>query len=99
MSQRSNRLTRRLRVVQAVALFCLLAACQKSTPPATRAVSNITATVSPDGSVLIKTPSAEFDLSTRGYLQGFLVNNGRRSTLDEPAPNAGAMRPPSPARF
>ena len=89
MSKRSKRLTRRLRVGQALALFCLLAACQKATPPATPAVSNVAATVSPDGSVLIRTPSAEFDLSTHGYLQGFLVSNGRRITLDEPAPNAG----------
>jgi alpha-galactosidase len=89
MSKRSNRLTRRLRVGQALGLFCLLAACQKATPPATPAVSNIAATVSPDGSVLIKTPAAEFDLSSRGYLQGFLVSNGRRITLDEPAANTG----------
>ena len=94
MRRQSNALTRMLRTGHALALFCLLSACQKSAPPAaqadhaTPAVSRIEATARPDGSVLIKAPSAEFELSPRGYLQAFLVRDGRRVTLDEPAPNA-----------
>ena len=87
MRLQSNAFTRMLRTGQALALFCLLSACQKSAPPATQAdhatpaVSRIEATARPDGSVLIKAPSAEFELSPRGYLQAFLVRDGRRVTL------------------
>lgn len=94
MRRQSNAFTRMLRTGHALALFCLLSACQKSAPPAAQAdhatptVSRIEATARPDGSVLIKAPSAEFELSPRGYLQAFLVRDGRRVTLDEPAPNA-----------
>jgi len=34
--------------------------------------------------MVFKTPSAEFDLLPSGYLQSFLVSNGKRLTLDEP---------------
>jgi alpha-galactosidase len=94
MRRQSNAFTRMLRTGHALALFCLLSACQKSAPPAAQAdhatptVSRIEATARPDGSVLIKVPSAEFELSPRGYLQAFLVRDGRRFILDEPAPNA-----------
>src|ERR1019366_8007279 len=94
MRRQSNAFTRMLRTGHALALFCLLSACQKSAPPAAQAdhatptVSRIEATARPDGSVLIKAPSAEFELSPRGYLQAFLVRDGRRFILDEPARNA-----------
>jgi len=35
--------------------------------------------------MVIKTASAEFDLLASGYLQAYLVRDGRRLTLDEPA--------------
>jgi len=34
--------------------------------------------------MVFKTPTAEFDLLPSGYLQSFLVSNGKRLTLDEP---------------
>src|ERR1035438_6755739 len=41
------------------------------------------------GSVLIKTPEAEFELLPSGYLEGHLVKEGQRLTLDEPLPEEG----------
>ena len=38
------------------------------------------------GTVVIRTPQAEFDLLTSGYLEGHLIKDGQRLTLDEPAP-------------
>jgi alpha-galactosidase len=38
------------------------------------------------GTVLIKTPEAEFELLASGYLKGHLVKEGQRLTLDEPSP-------------
>ncbi len=41
------------------------------------------------GSVLVKTPEAEFELLPSGYLEGHLVRQGQRLTLDEPLRGEG----------
>ena len=52
------------------------------------AASSIIVTYSPNGPVVFKTSAAEFDLSPTGYLQSYLVSNGKRLTLDEPDADA-----------
>ena len=93
MSRQANVGRSLLRSGEVLALFCLLSACQKSAPPRAAdqpspAVSKIEATTNTDGSVLIRTPAADFELSPRGYLQAFLMKEGRRITLDDPGPHA-----------
>ncbi len=73
-----------------ILLFAVLGSVgcrQRSSPPAPqgRAVSAVLVTVNPGGPVVIKTASAEFDLLASGYLQAYLVKDGRRLTLDEPS--------------
>jgi alpha-galactosidase len=94
MNRQPNVCKSLLKAGEILVLFCLLSACQKSAPAPSAAnhpspaVSKIEATLRTDGSVLIKTPSADFELSPRGYLQAFLVKDGRHITLDDPAPHA-----------
>src|SRR5947208_603408 len=52
------------------------------------AASSIIVTYSPKGPVVFKTSAAEFDLLPSGYLQSYLVSNGKRLTLDEPDADA-----------
>src|SRR5205085_12098332 len=40
------------------------------------------------GLLVIKTPTAEFDITPRGYVQAFLLRDGKRLTLDDPAADA-----------
>jgi alpha-galactosidase len=65
-----------------------LGGCQQkpstSSPPS-RPTSAALVTVNPGGPLVIKTASAEFDLLASGYLQPYLVKDGGRLTLDEPA--------------
>jgi len=64
-------------------------ACEKSAttvggeeaPP-----SAVSVTVNPGGPVVVRTGSAEFDVLPSGYVQAFLVKEGKRLTLDEPGP-------------
>lgn len=57
---------------------------QQSPPPVQQARSSVQVTANPGGPVAIKTATAEFDLMASGYLQAFLVKDGKRLTLDEP---------------
>jgi alpha-galactosidase len=41
-------------------------------------------TVNPGGPVVLKTATAEFDVLPSGYVQAFLIQDGKRLTLDEP---------------
>src|SRR5579884_1099565 len=87
---------------RSVLLILLLswAGCRKEQPaaaaqPTTGPVSKITVDVRPGansgGGIVITTPAAEFHLLPSGYLQGFLLKDGQRLSLDDPAPNsAGA---------
>ena len=75
-------------------LFALMAACEKpkSDKPAAQskapAISKIVITANVAGPIVIATPDAEFDLAPGGYLQAFLVRDGKRLTLDDPAPGS-----------
>jgi alpha-galactosidase len=66
--------------------FALIGCQQKpsTSSPAPRPASTVRVTVNPGGPVVIKTASAEFDLLASGYLQGYLLEGGKRLTLDEP---------------
>jgi alpha-galactosidase len=57
---------------------------EQSPPPVQQPRSSVQVTANPGGPVVIKTATAEFDLLASGYLQAFLVKDGRRLTLDEP---------------
>src|SRR5580693_2106511 len=49
------------------------------------AQKHVEASVAPDGPVLVKTATAEFEMGASGYLRGYLIKNAHRLTLDEPA--------------
>ncbi len=51
-----------------------------------KAQTHVEVSVGKDGPVLVKTGTAEFELAGSGYLRGWLVKNGQKLTLDDPAP-------------
>ena len=55
-------------------------------PEAAGAQSRVEVSVAREGPVHVKTAAAEFELGASGYLRGWLVKDGRRLTLDDPAP-------------
>jgi alpha-galactosidase len=57
---------------------------EESPPPTQQRRSSVQVTMNDGGPGVIKTASAEFDLLPSGYLQAYLVKDGRRLTLDEP---------------
>jgi len=57
---------------------------QQSSAPAPPERSSVQVTVNSRGPVVIKTTSAEFDVLPSGYVQAFLLKDGKRLTLDEP---------------
>lgn len=69
----------------AVLLCVPLVGCNRvrSTPIPGQESSAISVTVTPAGPVVIKTPTAEFQLTAAGYLQANLLRNGQRLTLDD----------------
>ncbi len=46
----------------------------------------MTLKVNRGGPIVIKTAKAEFEFSPAGYLRGYLLKDGARLTLDDPAP-------------
>jgi alpha-galactosidase len=73
-------------VVQRLVLICLLSmfACQNGSSPGTTGPSKIVVTVNPGGPVTIRTTSAEFAVLPSGYVQAYLLEQGKRLTLDDP---------------
>ena len=74
----------------ALLLSLLLAVgCSQKLQPSPAAApsrpSEIKVTVSDGGPVVIQTATAEFQLSPSGYLQGALLKDGKKITLDQPA--------------
>lgn len=69
-------------------------ASEKPAAPAARvqAASAIAVTHASGGSVVIKSSTAEFDILPTGYVQGFLLKDGKRLTLDEPDASAAAVQ-------
>ncbi len=49
------------------------------------AQKHVEVSVAPEGPVLVKTATAEFEMGASGYLRGYLIKNAQRLTLDEPA--------------
>jgi alpha-galactosidase len=61
---------------------------QSAAPPSRP--SDIKVTVNDGGPVVIQTNGAEFQVLPSGYIQGFLVKDGKKLTLDEPRVGAPA---------
>ncbi|MGB9233073.1 MAG: alpha-galactosidase [Terriglobales bacterium] len=59
-------------------------------PPADVARSLVHVETGPAGSVILTTKTAEFRLLSTGYVQSFLIKDGRKSTLDDPAAGESA---------
>jgi alpha-galactosidase len=53
-----------------------------------QAASTVTVTHNPGAPVVIRSSSAEFDVLPTGYVQGYLIKDGKRLTLDEPDASA-----------
>ncbi len=71
----------------------MLTGCGRKTAPlndGSPLPSAISVTVHPGGPVAIKTGTSEFDVLSSGYVQAFLTQNGKRLTLDDPAPGSSA---------
>ena len=76
----------------------VLQGCEKSqtsapvtsqqTKPVTASVSRIEVQSAARGPLVIKTPTAEFEVTPRGYVKAFLLHNGQRLTLDDPTVDA-----------
>lgn len=65
-----------------LAVLSLQLACHRARPqlpPSAVAVS-----MKRDGPVIVKTSAAESDVLPSGYVKVYLINNGRKLTLDEP---------------
>jgi hypothetical protein len=56
----------------------------QQTNPVTASVSRIEVRSEAKGPLVIKTPTAEFDVTPRGYIKAFLLHNSQRVTLDDP---------------
>ncbi len=67
-------------------MACALAitACQEGSSPDTSGPSKVMVTTNPGGPVTIRTPSAEFEIRPSGYVQAYLLKQGKRLTLDDP---------------
>jgi len=74
-----------------VTVATLLLACNKTRPPksaekpAPTQPSNIKVDVNDGGPLVLTTSTAEFHISPNGYVQAFLLKDGKRLTLDDPA--------------
>ena len=74
-------------LVTALSVAMLAAmSCTLSSPPVSERTmpSAVAVTVNPGGPVVIKTQAAEFDILPSGYIQAFLVKDGKRLTIDDP---------------
>ncbi|HUU12734.1 MAG TPA: hypothetical protein VM182_03375, partial [Terriglobia bacterium] len=63
-----------------------ITSCSPTSPPAVEknASAAIAVTVEPQGPVVLKTASAEFHVLASGYIQAFMIKDGKKLTLDEP---------------
>ena len=63
--------------------------CSKEVPPVDQSMpSAVAVTVNPGGPVTIKTPTAEFEILSFGYVRAYLLQDGKRLTLDDPGAEA-----------
>jgi alpha-galactosidase len=74
--------------VAILVLTLITIACSHQPAPAPKAApshpSDIKVTVNDGGPVIIQTSAAEFQVLPSGYVQGFLVKDGKKLTLDAP---------------
>jgi alpha-galactosidase len=82
-------------LVAVTMVLTVLQGCQRSetAPPSANTpkaapVTTVEVRVSPAGSLVVATAVSEFDLTSKGYLQAFLIRDGQRLTLDDPSPDA-----------
>jgi alpha-galactosidase len=67
-------------------VLATLGGCARHVQPTSQTrPSSIEIRVSAAGPAVIKTGTAEFDILPSGYIQGFLLTDGERVTLDEPS--------------
>ena len=79
-------------LVIAPILFVSSCSQQQTKSPAKAQASEIQVNVKPNGPVIVTTSAAEFQLLPSGRVQGFLLRNGAKLTLDTPqssTPNPG----------
>ena len=62
-------------------------ATSEQSKPTTATVSQVEVQPAGAGPLVIKTSVAEYDVTSRGYVQAFLLRDGQRLTLDDPTSN------------
>src|SRR5947199_595116 len=75
------------------AIVIALSGCREQPSPPSRQAqssSSVSVTVNPGGPAVLQTASAEFDVLPTGYVQAWLLKDGKRLTLDEPQPGPAA---------
>ena len=82
-------------IVPVLAFVVAVAAvgCGKTQPPPTEKAapqSQVTVTVNAGAPVVVKSAEAEFDILPSGYVQAFLLKDGKRLSLDEPEAGASS---------
>jgi len=89
---RRHRISRLTGLCVALLTIFTLTDCKQS-PHGGKAVpttSAISVTTRPEGPVVIRTSTAEFQLTATGYLQAKFLQNGQELTLDDPQAEAGS---------
>lgn len=70
-----------------VSALALTGCNQAASPPSEQVLTSAVAvTVHPGGPVVLKTQTADFEVLPSGYVQAWLMKDGKRLTLDEPEP-------------
>jgi alpha-galactosidase len=78
------------------AAFIVASSCSRRQAPKEEAKteaprpSHINVDLSPGGPVVVTTPTSEFDISSSGAMQAFLLKDEKRLTLDDPAEAASS---------
>ena len=79
-------------LVLMIAAFLLTSSCTKnaSSPQPPSKPSDINVEVRDGGPVVLTTSAAEFDITPSGFVQAFLLKDGKKLTLDEPGIGSAA---------
>src|SRR5206468_2253607 len=76
-----------------MSVLLLTAACSRHearSPSTPSRPSEIKVTVNDSGPLVVQTSTAEFHVLPSGYVQGFLLTDGKKLTLDEPDPHTSS---------
>ena len=89
---RLARISRRAALCVALMLTSALTNCNRPRSVAKTApeASAISVAIKPGGPIIVRTSTAEFQLSAAGHLQAKFLHNGQELTLDEPEAKAGS---------